>query len=195
MLIAFLQLLIHVDKEVRLEYFQDLRACFTKKSKTFKVFLDYFERNWLKNAFIDFKSCDEEELQDRTNNICEGFNRVFNQHIKIRRASLAIFVCKLKELEFHYRKKVLKNIGNGEQNIKVEESLSDKLPFTKIYAYLENLKSEVENVRYSLRSGQVREEFMNSLVDLSQNCYDYFYSEDNLGNEEPENGKFIYFLY
>jgi len=59
---------------------------------------------------MDFKGLDKEELLDRTNNICEGFNSIFNKHIGIKKAPLAVLVSKLKEIEFVHRQKILKKL-------------------------------------------------------------------------------------
>ena len=44
LLIAFLQLLIHIDKETRKDFFEDIKTCFVNKNKLFKDFLSYFEK-------------------------------------------------------------------------------------------------------------------------------------------------------
>lgn len=189
LLIAFMKILIHISKDNRKEYFEDIKMCFTKKKKDFKEFIEYFENNWLETAFIDFKSANADEIADRTNNVCEGFNHMYNTHIGIKKASLAMFISKLKELELYHRQKVLKNIGKGIENLRVEEAFSEKLPFSQLYSILERRKEDLANAQYCLRSGKLEGEFINSLKKLSQDCYNYLFSSDGLVDEESiQNG-------
>ena len=91
LLIAFLKLFVHIDKDQRKELFSSIKSYFLEKEKAFKSFLEYFEANWLENIFIEFKGLEKESLADRTNNVSEGFNSILNKHIRIYRPSLALF--------------------------------------------------------------------------------------------------------
>ena len=62
----------------------------------------------------------------------------------MRRAPLAIFISKLKELELVYRHRVLKNIAQGIEHVNIEMPNLDKLPFSKIYDYLDKQEKQLK---------------------------------------------------
>ena len=163
LLIAFLKTLIHISKEERKPFFDDIQEFFTEKNKVFKDFLAYFESNWLHSAFIDFKSLNESEINDRTNNTCEGFNRVFNKHIGLKNSPLAMYISKLRELELFCRTRILKKISQGDSNIISEEVKIEKLPFTEIFVFLEKSLKEIEETKYFLRSKDIKNMFVDNL--------------------------------
>ena len=154
LLIAFLKLFVHIDKDQRKELFSSIKSYFLEKEKAFKSFLEYFEANWLENIFIEFKGLEKESLADRTNNVSEGFNSILNKHIGIYRPSLALFVSKLKDLEIHYRKKTLLSIGQGASDTIINTSLEEKLPFTQIYNLLQGNENEIVETVYNLCSNK-----------------------------------------
>ena len=177
-LIAFFKMLIHMEKNVRMDFFKETKDCFLLKNTKFKDFIEYFKTNWLETAFIDFKSLNKEELEERTNNICEGFNHMYNKHIGLRKARLAMFICKLLDLELYYRKRMLKKIGQGEAISHFEEDKEKKLPFSDIFHYLHQHEKDIGGSRYSLRSGGLESAFIMTVADLNRNCHNYFFSED-----------------
>jgi len=139
LLIAFLKISAHIQSEERKEYFAEIKTYFLSKSNLFSKFLKYFEDQWLDNIAIDLGSSTE-DLSDRTNNVSESFNSLLNKHIAIYRPSLAVCISKLKELEFHYRQKVLKQINKGINEIQVEEPKVEKLPFSQIFMFIKDRK-------------------------------------------------------
>lgn len=156
----------------------------------FKGFMDYYEKNWKDNIFIDFKSLNNEELNDRTNNVCESFNSVLNKHVGISKPKLAVCVIKLKELELHYRQKTLKKINQGDTNVIVEEAKLDKLPFTHIYTALKDKEKEIQQSRYQLRSQNNEDKFIKNLYILSRECYLYLFPLQTDTEEKKEEGFF-----
>ena len=84
---------------------------------------------------------------------------------------------KLKDLEFHYRQKVLKQINKGINGIQVEEPRVKKLPFSQIFMFIEDRKRDIEEATYSLRSQSKESKFIESLFNLNMECYDYFFSQ------------------
>ena len=174
-----------------MHFFNDIKTCFTKLNKGFKAFLSYFETNWLPHAFINFKSEDQEELNDRTNNICEGFNSLFNKHIGMKRSSLSMFISKLKELEFKYRQQILNKIGHGVEHISEVIPDETKLPLRDINNYILQYQKEIESTKYNLRSMSLKTDFLTQLLKLSHECFNFFFSEDDLvENNINEEGKF-----
>jgi len=147
LLIGFFKILIHVEKEKRKEYFADVKTYFLEKNQNFKGFIDYFEKNWLGSAIIDLKNAPKEDLVDRTNNICEGFNYIYNKHIAMKNPQLAKFIVKLQELEIYYRLKTMKKIGQGEAHCQPEGLSPEKLPFTAIYQFLEKSLKQIEETQ------------------------------------------------
>ena len=141
LLIGFFKILIDVEKEKRKEYFADIKPYFLDKNQNFKGFIDYFEKNWLESAIINLKNAPKEDLMDRTNNICEGFNHIYNKHIAVKNPQLAKFIVKLQELEiYYYRLKTIKKNGQGEVHCQ-PEGLSPEKPF---YYYLSVLRKELK---------------------------------------------------
>jgi len=189
LLIAFLKMLIHIAKEERNEYYEDINSFFSEKDKAFKPFLDYFKSNWLNSAFIDFKSLDKTEINERTNNACEGFNRVFNKHIGLKNAPLAMYVSKLKELELFCRSRILKKISQGESNAIPQTSELEKLPILEIFFFLEKSSNEIAETKHYLRSKKNKMKFIENLETLNMECYSYFLSDQGLQDVKSEEGK------
>ena len=121
--------------------------------------------------FIDFNSADKNELEIRTNNVCEGFNSLLNKHVSIFKPSLAILISKLKELEVYYRKKTLNNIDQATSDVIKQEYSIDKLPFTHIYTVIESCQKEMLNEVHNLRSTAKNTKLLNNLQKLSKDCY------------------------
>ena len=101
----------------------------------------------------------------------------------IYRPKLSIFVSKLKDLEFHYRKKTLSSISQGASEVTIEKPLEDKLPFTQIYKILEGREKEIMEAAYNLRSKKEKCEFIDSISKLSKECYSYFFESVDFDNE------------
>jgi len=186
LLLAFLKLIIHIGKDLRIEYFLDVKECFLKKNQTYKEFLLYFEKNWLNTAFINFNSLDKEEINDRTNNVCESFNNILNQHVGRKKPPLAMFISKLRELEFYYRQKMMQKIIAGAPAVIIQEPTEDKLPFSLIYHKLKIREEQLKELRYDLRSGKLEGEFITSISKLSEDCYNYVFSMKSLIDEPEE---------
>ena len=111
----------------------------------------------------------------------------------MKRASLSMFIAKLKELEYVYRQKILKKIGQGMNNVIVEVPKQEMLPLSTIFSYLDQNQEEIEALRYSLRSQKLKGEFIKVLHDLSKSCWEYFFSENEfLEVNMNENGIWIF---
>ena len=186
LLIGFFKILVHVEKEARKEFFDDIKTFFLEKNKIFKDFIEYFERNWLESAMIDIKNGSKEDVIERTNNICEGFNHMYNKHIGMKKPQLAKYISKLLELETYYRQRTLKKIRQGESDNTTEKQNSEVLPFTLIYLYLEDHLKQIDEMKHNLRSTKLNSDFVNSLIQLNQECYKYFYCDEGLSESKEE---------
>jgi len=62
----------------------------------------------------------------------------------MKRSPLAMFITKLKELEFVYRQKTMKKIGQGVENVSVEEPKFDKLPFQQFFPTSMKMKTKLK---------------------------------------------------
>ena len=177
LLMAFLKIIPHLQLKEAKGFFDDLKACFLKISPSYRSLLNYYESNWLGQYFV--------EGPDRTNNICESFNRVINQSVGITHARLAIFVSKLKEFEFLRRTQLIEKYESGRTNsVLIPEDEQHNLPFSKIYRFIATMEENLEQVHYALRSRDMKSKIVSDLKDLAASCYNFFDSEEGLYNDE-----------
>ena len=78
LLICYLQLLVHCDEEDREKLYLEIKGIYEPEDLRFTAFFRYFQKEWLKNPFLDqlFQAFEEnEELEFiRSNNPCEIFH-------------------------------------------------------------------------------------------------------------------------
>lgn len=73
-----------------------------EKNKDTGFIIKYFEDNWVNNTFIEFRNLKKHILLERTNNVSKIINSLFNKHFGLSKASVAVFFCKIRELECFY---------------------------------------------------------------------------------------------
>jgi len=78
-LLGLLKILAHCPPEIKNEFFDQIEDAYKKYGQQYKIFLQYYKRNWLNNNFLDnlyeAYQKDSEISFIRTNNPCEIFNR------------------------------------------------------------------------------------------------------------------------
>jgi len=145
--------------------------------------IDYFERNWLKNYYVESMAPEEENntsLISRTNNICEFYNHILNQKIGIVSPRLSILVSHLIDEEMQIREYLTKAsvytsaITLLPQGFTVKE---DQLPIGSLTKLLQEKKTS----GYNLRSVIKEKEFETECKRLVSRCYEALFlaSEDS----------------
>ena len=94
-----LKLITLIKVEKQRQFFEEVKLYSLKGDKKekdlFNDFLKYFEKNWLNKNNIKFALCVTEDLEDRTNNICKGFNNYLSHIIEIYKPRISYFTDKI----------------------------------------------------------------------------------------------------
>jgi len=77
-LINFILILVHIPKEDRLQYFEDLKSTYKNEDKPFQDLFAYFEKNWIDLDFVNLG--EDRERITRTNNYCENFHSYLSKN-------------------------------------------------------------------------------------------------------------------
>ena len=59
---------------------------------------------------MDFENCDNNEITERTDNICEIFHKKLNNKIDIRHPKIAYLIVKIKEFVVEQFNKIIENM-------------------------------------------------------------------------------------
>ena len=154
--------------------FNELKSKYLKKNiPELDKFFEYFEKVWYETYHIEFDKSNKDDIDFRTNNICESYNKKLNKHIKITKPGLGFFVSKILELELDYRKSVLDSVNSGLVIVKPETDIEEKLCFNSLFHYVQKYKQEIPH--YNLRSNADKDEFYNGLLHLTEECFNYFF--------------------
>ena len=95
---------------------------FYKEKDEFMGFLKYFKKNWSECNFLDFERCDQADILERTDNICELFHKILNDKIDIRHPKISYLIDKIKEFTVEQFEKLIENMVLG--NMFIEKSFN-----------------------------------------------------------------------
>ena len=68
-----LKIMPYMMYDERIELFNNLKDFFYNNEKGYERLLRYYEKNWLKNKYLDYAELTDEEYLNRTNNYIESF--------------------------------------------------------------------------------------------------------------------------
>ena len=136
-IIFALKLITLIKPDKHKEFFEEIKFYSLNGDKIekelFDVFLKYFEKNWLNKNYIKFALCVTEDLEDRTNNICEGFNNYLSHIIEIYKPRISYFTDKIKIITKKYYKLVIDSISGKNSAFNNNENI-----YLNIYYFLYN---------------------------------------------------------
>ena len=179
-LIALMKCLVHIKEQERKDIWKDICDVFKEKGPNYHHFLQYFQKNWLSNYFINFVECPVEQLRFRSNNICESFNSKLNRAVAIKHPQIGVLVDKLLDFELNYRTKHLERINAGSQSNQRVYEQESYLPFSYLYTVLNAQSLQIR--RYNLRSGKFNDDFWVQILEAVNECYRFLFKNKHLDN-------------
>ena len=78
----------------RIELFNNLKDFFYNNEKGYEKLLRYYEKNWLKNKYLDYAELTDEEYLNRTNNYIESFHQVLNKTLGVYHPKMSYLIFK-----------------------------------------------------------------------------------------------------
>jgi len=182
-LVTLLKIIVHIPISERAELFEEIRKNFEKKDKKYKDALNYFQRNWLNEYYVESMIEETETTTSisRTNNICEYYNYLLNQKLNMVSPRISILISSLLNEEYIIREFLMKASFNTMQapplprGFTVEE---ENMPIGSLNRLIEERKSRSA---YNLRSISDDKEFQIECRRLVSRSYQILFlaSEEN----------------
>ena len=168
--------------------------------KSIATFINYFKKNWLNSNFLNFAELVEEEIENRTDNIVEGFNHYLNEVVDSYHPKLSFFVSKIKEIIIIYYNKYIiyqvkhSNISNIRYNIfndiyNYTTKLCEKYDFNLNFNSLSQLTNDDKEELDKITSKILDDLFGIVFNDLEKEGLDEDSDLDNLDNDNLSDNK------
>ena len=141
-LIFALKIYIFIRESEKEEYLKEIKNYF-KENKKIKSFMDYFEKYWSKNNFLNFENCDRNDIIERTDNICEIFHNKLNNLVGNPHPKISFLIEKIKDLTKNQFNKLLDSVLLNNDNTETTFSV-----FNDIYNFIKKVKDKF-NIKLS----------------------------------------------
>ena len=163
-----------IPEKDKKEYLNNINSIHSDKIE-YKTFLKYFTKNWSDCNFLNFQNLDKEQINERTDNISENFNRNSNKLIGRTHPKVSYLIEKLKNLTVKQYNSFIENrilkieratIGYNFYNdnfnffLKVKEKYKKSLSINMIKEFD---KEEIDNLKNI--SIKLINEFLNIKID------------------------------
>ena len=136
----------------------------------FGLFIDYFEKFWLNKNYIKFALWVKEDLEDRTNNISEGFNKYLSYIMEIYIPRISYFTYKIKIITKKYFKLVIENINGNVSQLNDKDNI-----YTNIYNFIYKFHTKYRANICMKDLLQLEKEFENDFDEIGKKSYLMFY--------------------
>ena len=155
------KIFIFIKEKEKDNYLKQIEE-FYKEKKEYKGFIQYFKKNWSNCNFLDFERCDQAEIVERTDNICELFHKNLNDKIDIRHPKISYLIEKLKEFTTEQFEKLVENMVLG--NMFIEKSFN---VYDDIFNFLKKIKQKYDKKLSIEFLNNLEEEEKKDLKELS----------------------------
>jgi len=141
-LIFSLKIYIFIRESEKEEYLKEIKNYF-KENQKFKSLIDYFEKYWSKNNFLNFEKCDSKDIMERTDNICETFHNKLNNLVGNPHPKISFLIEKIKDLTTTQFNKLLDSVLLSNDNKETTFNV-----FDDIYNFVKKAKDKF-NIKLS----------------------------------------------
>ena len=115
-LLFILKIIPFMPIDEKIEFYEDIKKYYAiENNENYKKLVNYYEKYWLRNNYINFEILKNEELINRTNNYVESFHHPLN-------SELDVFHPKFSYLIDKYKIFIIKSFN------KVKESIINPMP-------------------------------------------------------------------
>ena len=111
-IIFMLKIMPYMMYDERIELFNNLKDFFYNNEKGYERLLRYYEKNWLKNKYLDYAELTDEEYLNRTNNYIESFHQVLNKTLGVYHPKMSYLIFKYKDYLINTYNKLKESIIN-----------------------------------------------------------------------------------
>ena len=120
------KIFVFIKEKEKDKYLKQIEE-FYKEKEEFKGFIKYFKKNWSECNFLDFERCEQAEILERTDNICELFHKNLNDKIDIRHPKISYLIDKIKEFTLEQFEKLVENMVLGNKFIEKSFNVYDDI--------------------------------------------------------------------
>ena len=115
-----------IPESEKSQYLKQIKEYFGENIN-FKSFISYFEKYWSNYNFLNFEECNNNDILERTDNVCENFHNRLNNLIQNPHPKISFLLDKLKAItKTQFDKLVnslLLNADNNEKEFSVYEDV------------------------------------------------------------------------
>jgi len=155
------KIFVFIKEKEKDKYLKQIEEFYEEKVE-FKGFIKYFKKNWSECNFLDFERCDQAEILERTDNICELFHKNLNDKIDIRHPKISYLIDKIKEFTIEQFEKLIENMVLGIKFI--EKTLN---VYDDIFNFLKKIKKKYDKKLSIEFLNNLEEEEKKDLKELS----------------------------
>ena len=146
-LIFMLKLIPFLNIDKRSDLFNKIKEYYKEPDGNYSTLVNYFEKNWINNPYINYCELTNKEFLNRTNNYQERFHKTLNSLIECYHPKLSFLIDKYKNyIRFVYEKIKKSLINKIEEKVEKFSVVNDILLFIKRYKDLYNTDIDIINI-------------------------------------------------
>ena len=136
---------LNIDK--RSDLFNKIKEYYKESDGNYSALVNYFEKNWINNPYINYCELTNKEFLIHTNNYQERFHKTLNSLIECYHPKLSFLIDKYKNyIRFVYEKIKKSLINKIEEKVEKFSVVNDILQFIKRYKDLYNTDIDIINI-------------------------------------------------
>ena len=136
---------LNIDK--RSDLFNKIKEYYKESDGNYSTLVNYFEKNWINNPYINYCELTNKEFLNRINNYQERFHMTLNSLIECYHPKLSFLIDKYKNyIRFVYEKIKKSLINKIEEKVEKFSVVNDILLFIKRYKDLYNTDIDIINI-------------------------------------------------
>ena len=118
------------------EYLKEIDN-FYKDKIEYISFIKYFKKNWSTCNFLNFEDCDQNQIIERTDNVCEHFHNNLKNMINIHHPKISYLIDKLKDCTISVYNNLIKDLV-------LENNISEKNfnVYDDVFEFLKKIKNK-----------------------------------------------------